>query len=443
MPNSAAAVLDVLPGLSPVQAPSAKPADSAAAGKEFAKQLASAKDNSKPLGSATASISTAGKQTTPAQDPASPSAALQVPSVDAAEVAEQPTVNSPINPEFQASDDDSKLPPKSAKELLDEQFAELEKLDDQPEHLDSAPQQIKPQEAQVAAPAQAPEKIEAQQQAAPQVAPEVTQAVLAAISYARRSQEDAPSSELSHDKNQVIDSVNTSKSDVLPTALPQGHSSKVEQEAAAPGLTAAEVASKAQTKAEIKPEAEPETSPVNSGSAFSQILGQNAGTAVLSPAAQNIQFVTNQQSLPVTNESYNAPVGSDGWAEGLMEKVTSFQMRGDQNIQLKLNPAELGPISIHMRMGENATSNVAFAIPDPDVRALVEQSMQHLRHMLSEQGITLGRASVSDQQGGGQQWQQGENNRQSADANDAMVNSSTVQENQISGIIAGRVNLFA
>lgn len=91
-----------------------------------------------------------------------------------------------------------------------------------------------------------------------------------------------------------------------------------------------------------------------------------------------------------------APIGSSDWQQGLGQQLITLHQNGGQRVELHLHPAELGPLSISLKLGENA-AQAHFLSAHPQVRAAVEQALPQLREALAEQGITLGEASVGDQ----------------------------------------------
>ncbi|WP_349571482.1 flagellar hook-length control protein FliK [Azotobacter salinestris] len=95
--------------------------------------------------------------------------------------------------------------------------------------------------------------------------------------------------------------------------------------------------------------------------------------------------------------SLAAPLASPDWQRGLSQHLIGLQQRGEQEIELHLHPAELGPLSISLKLGE-AGAQAQFLSAHPQVRAAVEQAIPQLREALAEQGITLGETSVGERQ---------------------------------------------
>ncbi|KFC50708.1 hypothetical protein DK37_08975 [Halomonas sp. SUBG004] len=69
---------------------------------------------------------------------------------------------------------------------------------------------------------------------------------------------------------------------------------------------------------------------------------------------------------------------------------------GEQHIQMKLHPAELGPLSISLKMTEHG-AQAHFLSAHAQVRQVLEQAIPQLRDALAEQGISLGETSVGEQ----------------------------------------------
>jgi flagellar hook-length control protein FliK len=96
--------------------------------------------------------------------------------------------------------------------------------------------------------------------------------------------------------------------------------------------------------------------------------------------------------------SVTAPLTSPAWPQQLGQQLAQFTQRGgEQQIQMKIHPAELGPLSISLKVSEHGTQ-AHFLSANAQVRQVVEQAIPQLRDALAEQGISLGDTSVGDQQ---------------------------------------------
>lgn len=92
----------------------------------------------------------------------------------------------------------------------------------------------------------------------------------------------------------------------------------------------------------------------------------------------------------------SAAIGSSEWAADLGQQMVDMVKRGEQQVDLRLHPAELGPLSISLNLNDG-TTQAQFQAAHASVRAAVEQALPQLREALASQGIALGQASVSDQ----------------------------------------------
>ncbi|MGX1924462.1 flagellar hook-length control protein FliK [Vibrio sp. NH-7] len=129
-------------------------------------------------------------------------------------------------------------------------------------------------------------------------------------------------------------------------------------------------------------------------SGFSQQLAQAAGVQQAnSPTGQLRADQTAQVPLQLNRE-----IASDQVAE----RVQMMMSKNLKNIDIRLDPPELGRMQIRMNMnGDGAT--VHFTVANQQARDALEQSMPRLREMLAQQGVQLGDTSVQQQSSGQQQ----------------------------------------
>ena len=152
-------------------------------------------------------------------------------------------------------------------------------------------------------------------------------------------------------------------------------------------------------------------------------------------------------SLPAA--SLSAPLGSSDWQQGLGQQLIGLHQRGGQQIELHLHPAELGPLSISLKLGDNA-AHAHFLAAHPQVRAAIEQALPQLREALAEQGITLGETSVGEQR---QQQAQGEPGARSEALGEQLAGNGEADEiatglpqagaRTTTGQLAGGIDLYA
>jgi len=98
---------------------------------------------------------------------------------------------------------------------------------------------------------------------------------------------------------------------------------------------------------------------------------------------------------------------SPAFAGDLTAEVKLMVDGGLQQAELRLNPADLGPIRIQLQVdAQSQTAGVTFAAAHAATREGIEQSLPVLRDMLASQGLSLGHAGVSSGHGGGAAQQQ-------------------------------------
>ncbi|MFC3285185.1 flagellar hook-length control protein FliK [Litchfieldella rifensis] len=107
------------------------------------------------------------------------------------------------------------------------------------------------------------------------------------------------------------------------------------------------------------------------------------------------QGATGMPSNTLYTATLSAPVASPQWQQHLGQQLVGLHQRGGQQIDLHLNPAELGPLSVSLKMGEQG-AQVHFLSAHAQVRSAVEQAIPQLREALEEQGISLGDTMVGE-----------------------------------------------
>ena len=129
-----------------------------------------------------------------------------------------------------------------------------------------------------------------------------------------------------------------------------------------------------------------------SGEPAARISGSNE-LAFNLPAPQPIAAATGA-SLP---SSIGTPVSHPAWPSQLGQQLVQLIQRGgEQHVQMKLHPAELGPLSISLKMTEHG-AQAQFLSAHAQVRQVIEQAIPQLREALAEQGISLSDTSVGEQ----------------------------------------------
>lgn len=161
-------------------------------------------------------------------------------------------------------------------------------------------------------------------------------------------------------------------------------------------------------------------------------------------------LATGAPAMPASGQaSLTAPLASQAWEQQLGQQLVSLGQRGGQ-VELHLNPAELGPLSVSLKLGDQG-AQAQFLSAHAPVRQAVEQALPQLREALAEQGIQLGEASVGEQRGDqaggflarGNGSGQAGGEAQGDDEGPAMAPLEARQQASLAASLRGGVDLFA
>ncbi|EHK9047467.1 flagellar hook-length control protein FliK [Vibrio vulnificus] len=119
----------------------------------------------------------------------------------------------------------------------------------------------------------------------------------------------------------------------------------------------------------------------------------SAQTVTGQTRAENV--AAQQSPMPLTRELAN---------EQVAEKVQMMMSKNLKQLDIRLDPPELGRMQIRMTMN-NDIANVHFTVTNPQARDIIEQTLPRLREMLAQQGMQLADSSVQQQASGQQQRQ--------------------------------------
>ena len=100
--------------------------------------------------------------------------------------------------------------------------------------------------------------------------------------------------------------------------------------------------------------------------------------------------------------SVDARVGTPRFIDETAQQVTWLAKNGIEHAEIRVKPAELGPISVRIEM-QNNEAIISFAVTQPETRVAVEDALHRLQEMLAESGISMGETSVGGHDNFGQQ----------------------------------------
>ncbi|MDT0618250.1 flagellar hook-length control protein FliK [Salinisphaera sp. P385] len=125
-----------------------------------------------------------------------------------------------------------------------------------------------------------------------------------------------------------------------------------------------------------------------------------AGLMVGSLSSTSLSVPVPAAALPLP------PGGTPPTPQALSDQVFVAVQRGDQQIELMLEPADLGRLRIQLQLDGDQV-NLQFQSANPAAREAIESALPRLREMLADQGLQLGETAVGDQ-GHGARRQPGE-----------------------------------
>ena len=141
----------------------------------------------------------------------------------------------------------------------------------------------------------------------------------------------------------------------------------------------------------------------------------NQQTGLTSPAVKIDAAGQVQSPLLMTKEMAEDQVS---------EKIQMMMSKNLKNLDIRLDPPELGRMQIRMAMN-NDLANVHFTVSNPQARELIEQTLPRLREMFAQQGMQLADSSVEQQTGGQQQNGYTKNDSQQTEGRERRFSDST------------------
>jgi len=164
------------------------------------------------------------------------------------------------------------------------------------------------------------------------------------------------------------------------------------------------------------------------------------GTGGLSGSLQNngvnrlasgINVPTAPMNASQANLAMNLPPSHPGWAGEMSQKVAWVAREGGHTAHIRLDPPELGSLTVKISVDNDSNTQVSFLAATPQARDLLESQMSRLRDMLAQQGMDLSKADVdvSQQDASGTQRQmerdsQNRNNIVSDEAGEELISSN-------------------
>ncbi|MCV2401389.1 flagellar hook-length control protein FliK [Marinomonas sp. C2222] len=133
------------------------------------------------------------------------------------------------------------------------------------------------------------------------------------------------------------------------------------------------------------------------------------------------------------NLTMTVPPEHPNWANEITQKVSWVAREGGHTAHIRLDPPELGSLTVKVSVDNDATTQVSFVAATPQARDLLESQMNRLRDMLAQQGMDLSKADVdvSQQDASQTQREQDDTNSNgqgvafSEESDDGLISSNT------------------
>jgi flagellar hook-length control protein FliK len=116
--------------------------------------------------------------------------------------------------------------------------------------------------------------------------------------------------------------------------------------------------------------------------------GASSDVGAAAAALQSAALTRSSSSLGNTTLTIHAPVGSPAFADDVTTQVTGLAQSGVTQAQLQLNPADMGPVQVHITL-QAGQASVWFSANHADTRAALEQSLPRLRELFAGAGMPL------------------------------------------------------
>ena len=102
------------------------------------------------------------------------------------------------------------------------------------------------------------------------------------------------------------------------------------------------------------------------------------------------------RQLQTITQPIDTPVQQPDWDRAVSERIVMMANNKLQQADIRLTPAELGPLRVQVTVDDGAT-NVTFQAQHAMTREAIEQALPRLRELFSENGLSLGQTSVGQE----------------------------------------------
>ena len=125
---------------------------------------------------------------------------------------------------------------------------------------------------------------------------------------------------------------------------------------------------------------------------------QTQATSTADKSAPQVMAAVNKLADSIKTEvpALTRPLSHPDWNQEMGERVVWMNNRGISSAEIRMNPQNMGPITVRIDMNQDQAS-IAFTAQNADVRTALEASIPKLREMLSSQNVNLADVNVSQQ----------------------------------------------
>ena len=169
------------------------------------------------------------------------------------------------------------------------------------------------------------------------------------------------------------------------------------------------------------------------GQALAQtVMDVNGAKPIQSSIIQSDRVVSMNQHMQATNNLLQEPldIQSKQAAHMMGERVMMMLSEGKQEVQIRLDPAELGSMFIKVQVQQDQVQ-LNIQTQASLSKDIIDQNMPRLREQLAQQGIQLGDANVEQQS---QQQQQSEQRQSMQAMNSRSANHTDIVEDNSTAI---------
>ncbi len=111
--------------------------------------------------------------------------------------------------------------------------------------------------------------------------------------------------------------------------------------------------------------------------------------------------IADSTVMTYTKFDIQIPFQQPGWDDALSERLQWLVSNRFTGAELKLNPAELGPLEVRIKLDQDV-ANITFLSQHAVVREALDAALPRLRELMEQGGVTLAEVSVEQQRSGNQ-----------------------------------------